>query len=377
MNRSILIVVFVALGIFSCKNTKQEQTQTKSDSLSISKELWGDAGGKEVFLYTLTNENGMKVEITNLGGTVVSIFTKDKNDSLANVVLGFDSLEQYKSAHPFFGVLVGRYANRINKAQFKLNGKEYKLNANDGKNTLHGGLSGFDKKVWDAVELPGSDSVSLQLSYSSPDMEEGYPGNLKATVTYVLNNADELKIYYNAETDKPTVINLTNHSYFNLTGGKETILNHNVVIYADSITPVNNELIPTGKIESLKGTAFDFTTSHKIGDSIAKVTGGYDHNYVLSKPKGIYGLALEVTDTTSGRLLQMYTTEPGVQFYTGNFLNGTLTGHGKSVYNKHWGFCVEAQHYPDSPNQPNFPSVVLNPGEKYYQLTVYKFSVKK
>jgi aldose 1-epimerase len=381
MNRLFTIVAFIAVGLFSCKSNKQPEAQTEvqqpKDSLSISKAPWGKVDNKDIYLYSLTNANGMKVDITNFGAIVVSIYTKDKSDSLANVVMGFDSLAQYQTNPNFYGVTVGRYANRIAKAKFKLDGKEYKLNANDGKNSLHGGLIGFHKKVWDATELTGADSVALQLSYTSPDMEEGYPGNLKSTVTFVLNDANELKIYYSAETDKPTVINLTNHSYFNLSGGKESILNHNLTILADSITPVNAELIPTGKIETVKGTAFDFTTPHKIGERIAQIKGGYDHNFVLSKAKSTYGRAVELADSASGRVMEMFTSEPGVQFYSGNFLDGTFTGHNKVVYNQYWGLCLEAQHYPDSPNQPKFPSVVLNPGEKYYQLTVYKFSVKK
>lgn len=377
MNKLITLFIVACIGFASCKSGKQEASVQKTDSLSITKESWGKAGDQDVFLYTLKNKNALTVKITTYGGIVTAINAKDKNDSIANIVLGFDSIGEYTGKHPFFGALVGRYANRIRGAKFKLEGKEYKLNPNDGKNTLHGGLVGFDKKVWTATEIPGKDSVALQLTYTSADMEEGFPGTLKSTVTYVLNDNDELKIYYSAETDKPTVINLTNHSYFNLSGGKESILNHSVVLYADSITPVNAELIPTGKIEGLAGTAFDFKTPHTIGERIAQVPGGYDHNFVLSKAKGTYGKVAEVTDTTSGRVLEMYSSEPGVQFYTGNFLDGTITGHNNTVYNKNWGFCLEAQHYPNSPNQPNFPSVVLRPGEKYYQLTTYKFGVKK
>lgn len=377
MNKLIILFIVVFIGFTSCKSNKQEVADQKADSLSISKESWGKAGEQEVFLYTLKNKNAVTVKITNFGGIVTEIHTKDKNDSLANIVLGFDSIGSYIGTHPSFGILVGRYANRIAGAKFKLDGKEYQLNPNNGKNTLHGGLVGFDKKIWDATEIAGTDSVALQLTYTSPDMEEGFPGTLKSVVIYVLNDNNELKIYYSAETDKPTVVNLTNHSYFNLNGGKESILNHSLVLYADSITPVNDELIPTGKIEAVAGTAFDFTTPHAIGERIDQVTGGYDHNFILSKPKGTYGKVAEVTDTTSGRVLEMYSTEPGVQLYTGNFLDGTISGHNNTIYNKHWGFCLEAQHYPDSPNRPNFPSVVLRPGEKYYQLTTYKFGVKK
>jgi aldose 1-epimerase len=376
MNRIIILFLCIGFAFSACNSKKQEASQ-KSDSLSISKENWGTVDQKQVFLYTLTNKNAMRVKITNYGGTVTTILAKDKNDSIGNVILGFDSLSSYRGKQPFLGALVGRYANRIGKGKFNLNGKAYQLNCNDGKNTLHGGIIGFDKKVWEAAELKGKDSVGLQLTYTSPDMEEGYPGTLKAIVTYVLNDSNELKIYYNAETDKPTVINLTNHTYFNLTGGKESILNHQLTIMADSLTPVDNELIPTGKIETLKGTDFDFTATHAIGERIDKVKGGYDHNFVLIKPKGTYAKVVEVLEPTSGRMVQMFTTEPGVQFYSGNFLDGTLKGHNTAIYQQHWGFCLEAQHYPDSPNKSNFPNVVLKPGEKYYQLTTYKFSVKK
>lgn len=376
MKNLILLFFILSISLTACKQKSQE-TATSKDSLSISRINWGKVDSTDVYLYTLTNAQGMKVNITNFGGIITSIYTKDNKDSLANIVLGFDSLQGYTKDNPYFGALIGRYANRIAKGKFKLEGKEYKLAVNNGPNALHGGLKGFNKRVWTATELKGTDSVALQLVYASKDMEEGYPGNLTATVTYVLNDSNELKIYYSAETDKPTVVNLTNHSYFNLTGAKEPILNHFLTIFGDSITPVDTTLIPTGKIDAVKGTPFDFTTPHPIGERIASVAGGYDHNFILSKPKGTFGTCAEVFEPKSGRLVQMSTTEPGIQFYSGNFLDGTLTGSGNVVYQKHFGLCLEAQHYPNSPNEPKFPNVLLKPGEKYYQLTIYKFTVKK
>jgi Galactose mutarotase and related enzymes len=278
---------------------------------------------------------------------------------------------------PYFGALIGRYGNRIAKGKFTLNGQNYTLRTNDGPNHLHGGPKGFDKVVWDATEISGPDSVGLVLTYLSQDMEEGYPGNLTSKVTYVLTKDNSIKIYYQAATDKPTVINLTNHAYFNLTGAKENVLGHELTLFADSITPVDPTLIPTGVIAPVAGTAFDFTKPHKIGERIASVKGGYDHNFKLNRTGEGLMLAVELLDPTSGRLLQAYTTEPGIQFYSGNFLDGKITGSGNVKYEKYFGLCLEAQHFPDSPNKPNFPSVVLNPGQKYTQLTVYKFSVKK
>lgn len=360
------IILGLAL-LFACK---------QGNRLSISKKAWGKADGKDVSLYTLTNAKGMVVNISNYGGTVTKIVVPDKNGKMEDVVLGFDSLSSYQKGVPYFGALIGRYGNRIAKGKFTLDSVQYTLATNDGPNHLHGGKKGFDKVVWDAKELTGKDSVALELTYLSKDMEEGYPGNLTSKVTYVLTNNNELKIYYEAETDKATVINLTHHSYFNLTGAKENILGQELTIYADSITPVDSTLIPTGAIVPVAGTPFDFTTPHKIGERIAQVKGGYDHNFVLHRTGPGLMLAAEVYDPASGRLMQTFTTEPGLQFYSGNFLDGTLTNSGGQKIEKYYGMCLEAQHYPDSPNKPQFPSVVLRPGQKYSQLTVYKFSTK-
>jgi aldose 1-epimerase len=362
---SALLIIAVVLA--SC---------TSEPKLSVSKQSWGKADNKEVSLYTLTNANGMVVKISNYGGTVTTIMVPDNKGKFENVVLGFDSLSTYQRGCPYFGALIGRYGNRIAKGKFTLDGKEYTLATNDGPNHLHGGKKGFDKVVWDATELTGKDSVALQLTYVSNDMEEGYPGTLKCKVTYVLTNGNEIKIYYNAETDKATVINLTHHSYFNLTAGKENILGHKLTLYADSITPVDSTLITTGVIAPVAGTAFDFREPHTIGERIANVKGGYDHNFKLNRTAPGLMLAAILYEPYSGRLMETFTTEPGIQFYSGNFLDGSLTKSGNIKCLKYYGLCLEAQHYPDSPNKANFPSVVLQPGEKYYQLTVYKFSIK-
>jgi len=352
--------------------------------LKIEKQAWGKApDGAAVDLYTLTNDRGMQVRITNWGGIVTSILVPDRQGQLADVALGFETLDPYLQRHPFFGALAGRYANRIGKGRFTLNGQTYTLARNNGENSLHGGLKGFDKAVWKAREIPPG---GLELSYLSKDGEEGYPGNLSATVVYTLTDDNELKIDYTATTDKETVVNLTNHSYFNLAGaGTGDILKHEVMLNADRFTPVDAGLIPTGELASVKGTPFDFTQPTAIGARIEEkheqiVRGkGYDHNFVLNKGTGGAGslsLAARVTEPTSGRVLEVYTTQPGVQFYTGNFLDGTLTGKGGKTYQRRAGFCLETQHFPDSPNKPNFPSTALKPGEKYHEVTSFKFSAK-
>ena len=368
--RSLSFILCISLFV-ACAS------KPKGPKLAINKTHWGTVDGKEVNLYTLTNAKGMSVSITNFGGIIQSIMVPDRNGKFDDIVLGFDSLASYRNIkHPYFGELVGRYANRIAKGKFTLNGTEYTLAVNDGQNHLHGGIKEFGKQVWDATELSGTDSVAIQLIYHSMDMEEGYPGNLTAKVTYVLNDSNELKIYYEAETDKPTVVNLTNHAYYNLTGAKESVLNHELTLNADSITPTDMTLIPTGVIQAVAGTGFDFTTPHKIGERIDSIPGGYDINYKLNKTGNELSMAAEVYEPNSGRVMDIYTTQPGIQFYSGNFLMGNITGKGGIAYNKYWGLCLETQHFPDSPNQPNFPSTVLNPGEKYTQLTVEKFSVK-
>lgn len=345
--------------------------------LNISKDSFGKThDGTNVDIYTLTNGNGMTVKITNFGGIVTQILAPDRNGKMADVVLGFDTLDGYLGKFPYFGVIAGRYANRIAKGKFSIDGTEYSLATNNGPNHLHGGNVGFDKKVWKASKFRTADTVGVKLNYLSIDMEEGYPGNLSSTVTYELTGDNELKISYKATTDKATVINLTNHSYFNLAGQDSgDILGHIMSFNAANFTPVDDELITTGQIEPVKGTPWDFTTANTIGSRIAQIPGGYDHNYVLNSQDGTLAPAVTVHEPNTGRLMEMSTTEPGVQFYTGNFLDGSVKGKG-TTYNKHNGFCLEAQHYPDSPNKPQWPSAVLRPGQTYTQTTVYKFSTR-
>lgn len=340
--------------------------------------------GLAVDLYTLTNQHGMVAKVMTYGATLTELIVPGKSGAPANVVLGFDKLEPYLAGVPFFGSTVGRVGNRIAKGTFTLNGKTYKLATNNGPNHLHGGVKGFDKVVWKAEPLTVKDGEAIKFTYRSPDGEEGYPGNLDATVVYTLTNANELRIDYTATTDKATPVNLTNHSYFNLAGeGNGTILNHVMMINADAMTPVDATLIPTGKIDPVKGTVFDFTTPTAIGARIEKVPGGppvgYDHNYVLNKAAGGAAngmtLAARVTDPASGRVMEVRTTEPGVQFYTGNFLDGTIKNRKGVPYQKHAAFCLETQHFPDSVNHPAFPSTILRPGETYRTTTIYRFGV--
>ncbi len=344
--------------------------------MSVRKESFGKTkDGKEVFLYTLVNGNNSTVKITEYGGIVTSLQVPDKSGGMDDIVLGFDTLAPYLAGHPYFGALIGRYGNRIAKAGFRLNGKEYLLAANEGRNHLHGGIAGFDKVVWNASEIQNGGGVGLRLTYRSTDGEEGYPGNLDCTVIYSFNDRDELSIDYSATTDRPTVVNLTQHSYFNLKGaGSGDILDHHMMVRADKFTPVDSEAIPTGELRAVAGSAMDFTQPRIIGSRIKEVTGGYDHNYVLAEnPPRALSLAAVVTAPDNGRKMEVLTTEPGIQFYSGNYLDGTIKGKGGKIYSKHGGFCLETQHFPDSPNQPAFPSTVLNPGETYRQQTIYRF----
>ncbi len=381
MKRLMLYAMLLAgpFALTSCGGGGTD-TKTATDSTAkkgIAKASWGSYDGKDVFLFTLTNAKGNQVKISNYGGTVTSWVEPDKNGNKNSIVVGFDSLSGYLAHPPYFGALVGRYGNRIGDAKFTLDGKTYKLAANNGKNSLHGGLKGFDKVVWDASA--DNDSLpALTLKYLSKDGEEGFPGNLSVTVQYSLSDDDQLMIDYSATTDKATPINLTNHSYFNLTGDvSNTILNHTLQINADNFTPVDTSLITTGEIKSVKGTPFDFTTPIKIGARIDSVAGGYDHNFVLNSKGGSLQLAAILTDSVSGRKLEVSTTEPGLQFYTGNFLDGKFMNHDGKPVNQHTAMCMETQHFPDSPNKPKFPSAILKPGETYHTTTVYKLSVEK
>jgi aldose 1-epimerase len=353
--------------------------------LSLSKKPFGiTPDGVSVEEYTLSNDN-MEVRIITYGGVITSIRVPDQKGQLSNVVLGFERLEPYLTQSPYFGCITGRYANRIANAKFTLNGKEYKLSANDGTGLLHGGFKGFDKQIWKVKEITTDAQVGIELSYLSPDGEEGFPGNLDTTVTYTLNAQNELNIAYQATTDKVTVLTLTNHSYFNLAGeGSGAIFDHELMLNADHYTPVNSVAIPTGEIAKVEGTPFDFRKAQRIGERIRSghqqmVYGrGYDHNWVLNRanPKdGEMMLAAKVLEPKSGRTLEVLTTEPAIQFYSGNFITGTLVGPSGNTYRQGDGLCLETQHYPDSPNQPTFPSTVLNPGETYDTTTVFRFSI--
>ncbi|MFI5133487.1 MAG: aldose epimerase family protein [Chitinophagales bacterium] len=343
----------------------------------ITERSFGMLENKPVTEYTITNASGVQVSIINYGGTVTKIITPDKDAKMGDIILGFDSLSGYlQKGDPYFGSLVGRYANRIANGKFTLDGKQYTLAGNDHGNSLHGGNKGYDKVVWNAEKLAGDSS--LKLTYLSKDGEEGYPGNVNVQVIYTLASDNVLKIDYAATTDKATPVNLTSHCYFNLSAGKDsTILGHELMLNADKYTPVNDQLIPTGKIEEVKGTPMDFTGSKKIGKDIEQVKGGYDHNWILNRKGADLEKAASVYEPNSGRYMEVFTTEPGLQFYSGNFLDGTLTGtKNGQKYVKHGALCLEAQHYPDSPNQPSFPNTILKPGETYKQTTVYKFSIK-
>jgi aldose 1-epimerase len=364
--------------------SSQLYSQSYSGRMVIIQEKFGTTNdGLEADIYTLKNANGMEAKISNYGGILVGLQVPDKNGEMEDVVLGFDDLGGYLGDDPYFGAIVGRYGNRIGDARFKLDGQTYELPANNNDNTLHGGTTGFNDRLWQTrTYLGDAGSVSLELTYWSPHGEMGFPGNLLTTVVYTLTNDNELRIDYTATTDKKTVVNLTNHSYWNLAGeGSGDILDHMMMINADHFTPVDTELIPTGKIQPVRGTAFDFMEPKAIGEEIdapnqqIQFGGGYDHNFVLKKEEGELSLAARVYEPTSGRVMEVFTKEPGVQFYTGNFLDGSVVGKNRHAYQKRGAFCLETQHFPDSPNQKNFPSTVLAPGEKYTSTTVYKFSI--
>jgi len=353
--------------------------------LGITKRPFGATpDGTAVDVYRLTNSHCMRVKIITYGGIVQSLKIPDRDGRLRNVVLGFDNLQDYVvNNSPYFGAIIGRYANRIADGQFTLDGVTYELPKNNGPNTLHGGPMGFHTKVWRARVVGGQDSVGLKLRYTSPDGEEGFPGRLETAVKYLLTEDNSLRIRYRATTDEPTVVNLTNHSYFNLSGeGSGAIYDHVLELNADAYTPVDPTLIPTGEIAPVAGTPFDFRSPTSIGARIRSnhpqiaVGRGYDHNYVLNQPPSGLGHAASVFDPHSGRVLEILTTEPGVQFYSGNFLDGTLIGTSGRFYRQSDGFALETQHYPDSPNQPSFPSTVLRPGEEYDTTTVFRFSVR-
>lgn len=348
--------------------------------MSITKSPFGKTeDGQAIDLYTCRNPDGLVVKLTNYGAIVVSVETPDRDGKLANITLGFPTLDGYLKRHPYFGATVGRFCNRIAGGKFKIGDQEYTLAKNNGENHLHGGVKGFDKAVWQAQTIDTPEAVGVQFTYVSQDLEEGYPGNLLATATYKLTSANELHVEFLAETEKATPVNLTNHNYWNLGGaGSGTILEHQLTLSADKYLEVGPTLIPTGKLADVAGTPLDFTTPQAIGSRLKEIVAdpvGYDHCYVVrAEPGAAMALAARVKDPASGRVMEIRTTQPGIQFYTGNFLNGTPDNGG---YKQYEAFCLETQHFPDSPNQPTFPNTVLQPGEKYRQVTVHKFSVEK
>ncbi len=374
--KQIIITALVISICASCSEKKPTTMEKASDTTAITPKLE---------LYTLTNKNGLTMTVTNYGGRIVTLLIPDKNGKMSDVVLGYDSLEKYLTNGGVYGAMIGRYGNRIAKGKFKVEGVEYQLAVNNGINSLHGGPKGFHNQFWQAKPFKNGEADALELHYKSVDGEEGYPGTLDVKVTYTLTDQNEVVIDYEATTDKATIINLTHHSFFNLQGeGEGDILGHQFVINADYFTPVDDGLIPTGEIKSVKGTPFDFLTPHTVGERInkddqqLKFGKGYDHNWVLNKKEvGSLTSAATVTEPISGRVMEVLTTEPAMQFYTGNFMNGKDIGKSGKPYIYRSAFCLETQHYPDAPNHENFPNTVLRPGEQYSQKTIYKFSVAK
>lgn len=382
-----LAVITTAGLSVQCKGEKkenQEQNVAQKDSVTIEKSAYGTtAKGEKIDSYKLKNQKGMEVDIMTYGGIITSLKVPNKAGVSEEVVIGFNNFEQYTKDNPYFGALIGRYGNRIAKGKFTLDGKEYKLATNNGKNALHGGPEGFHRRIWTVEEAKGGNAAVLKLKYISKDMEEGYPGNLTVFVTYTLNGDNSLDVQYEATTDKKTVVNLTQHSYFNLSGDfTKTILNNEITIDADKLVPVDADLIPTGKLDDVTNTPFDFRKPKAIGKDI-EVTNdqlkkglGYDHCWVLNNQDKGFRFAASAYEPTSGRLLEVYTDQPGIQLYTGNFLDGTLPTRDGKTYAHRTGLCLETQHYPDSPNQKDFPTTVLNPGENYKTKTTFKFSTK-
>lgn len=380
---SVAVVIAAGLSQVALADAAKTDAAAKVVKTSYSEAPFGKLPtGEATTLYTLTNANGVVVKVTNFGGVITSINVPDKNGKMGDVVLGFDNVDGYLKNKSFFGAVIGRYGNRIGKGQFELDGKKYQLTLNDGVNHLHGGTVGFDKILWDAKPFKTDTTVGVTLTHLSPDGDQGYPGNLNVTVVYELNNSNEFVMKYKATTDKATPINMTQHPYFNMAGGG-TILDQELQINASHYTPIDNTLIPTGEIAPVKGTPFDFTKAHKIGDMIAqenvqlKNGGGYDHNWALDKKSDSeWGLDATFTDPKSGRVLEVWSDEPGIQFYSGNFLDGKVDGKGVNfVYRG--AICLEPQHFPDSPNKANFPSTILKPGAEYNSKLSFKFSVKK
>jgi aldose 1-epimerase len=343
--------------------------------MNISKMEFGNVYGKTIYLFTLENDKGYKTTITNYGGLMTSLLVPDKFGKTEDVVLGFDNLADYLKEHPYFGALIGRFGNRIAKGKFDIDSTTYQLAINNGPNHLHGGIKGFDKVVWDFEEISNSNEVTLKLSYLSKDMEEGYPGNLSVQVLYKWNNQNELTMEYFANTDKKTHVNLTQHNYYNLNACKNDIKDHILTLFTSKYTPVDEGLIPTGELANVSGTPFDFLKPKRIGKDLEKANG-YDHNFIIDNYNGSSQLIAKVEEPVSGRVMEVYTTQPGTQLYSANFLDGSLTGKYGNTYRKHGAFCLETQHFPDSPNKSQFPSTLLEPGQQYHEVTIFKFSTK-
>ena len=386
MKSSILFAIGLPFVLLACQpvNTTENMDETTATKLKISKEKYGATPYGEADLYTLENKHGLMMKVTNYGGIVTELHVPDKNGAIDDITLGFDSIADYVKGHPGFGALIGRYGNRIAGAKFSIDGQEYQLEKNNGNNSLHGGSEGFSRRLWDAKAIETDEYVGIEFSRRSVDMEEGFPGNLDITIRYLLNNENEWRIEYEATTDKKTPVNLTQHIYFNLNGaGNGDILNHKIMLKASRFTPVNEELIPTGALQEVEGTPFDFRESTFVGARIEedfeqlKRGRGYDHNWVFDRTTSdSLELLASVYEEKSGRLVEVLTTEPGVQFYCGNFLTGKNIGKGGKPYPRRSGLCLETQHFPDSPNQDQFPSTILEPGQQYKTTTVYRFSVK-
>ena len=378
INYVLVFIIVIFCSITSCKNTKTMAIAT------IEKNHFGKTiDGDDVDQYILSNKKGMEISIITYGGIITSWTAPDKNGDYKDIVLGYNTLAEYETETPYFGALIGRYGNRIAKGKFTIDGETYTLAVNNGVNHLHGGIKGFDKVVWDAKTIVNDSTASLELSYLSKDMEEGYPGNLETRVTYTLNNKDELSVKYEAKTDKPTIVNLTQHSYFNLTADfNQPILNHELVINADSFLPVDSTLIPTGEFRNVTETPFDFRSSKAIGKHIntentqIKNGLGYDHCWIINDQEKGFRFVASAYEPVSGRLLEILSDEPGIQFYSGNFLDGKLPSKNQGTYQHRTGFCLETKHFPNAPNEPSFPTTILKPGETFTSETWFQFSVK-
>jgi len=370
------ILVITVVGCHNSGDVRRHPAKINNTMIQVTKSSFGSLDGKEIYLFEISNPGKMIVRITNYGGIVTSMIVPDRNGNLEDVVLGFDNLQSYLDGHPYFGCLAGRYANRIAGGKFSIDGKDYQLAVNNGENHLHGGLKGLDKVVWEASEYRNGEEAGIELTYLSPDGEEGYPGNLKIRVICSMLPDRAFKLDYFAETDRATPVNLTHHGYFNLKGeGDGDIMDLILQIHSDRYTVINENLIPTGELRDVTGTPFDFRKGKAIGMDFSRVEGGYDHNFVLNND-GKLAVVASVRDPGSGRVMEVLTTEPGMQFYAGNFLDGSLVGKSGKAYRQHYALCLETQHFPDSPNQPSFPDAILRPGSVYRHTTIYRFSAE-